>query len=405
VLILDFASRTVRAVGSHTSAVSALAWDERATLFSGAHDATFSAWDLDAGEQRFGYEGHTMKVYALCYAAGMIYTGSKDSTVKSWDVAALARGAPKLRLASTVVQTLAVSPDGRFVTYSDTEDQILIQPTSDLSALASAPTPVRAHRGKILALAFDEKSERLASIGADGMLKVWRIAGEPTLEKRIGFGRTERDFEARIDFATATGVIWNTELFELIRWERSNSFEAIPIDFKGTVALCPDGRHVLGSIEDVGLALVDLDREKVVQVLRPASKPRDDSERAQMEAFTENWLNIATVSASGGVALTACSGRITRWRLSDGAPMAGAVPEHIAHIHGLAVIEPLHAGLSIGLEDRELRLWSLDDGTLLCRFVADGGWWASDVSRDGRVIVASNEEGLMVFDVVGGARA
>ncbi len=120
-----------------------------------------------------------------------------------------------------------------------------------------------------------------------------------------------------------------------------------------------------------------------------------------MHSSWVNYLDLVCVSEESGRALTAIRGEIATWDLKSWERIL-TYHEHPHHVHALAIVEALNVGLSAGLEDRGLCIWSLEDGTNVCRFISDGGWWAAAASRDGGCIVASHDEGLMVFDVVDG---
>lgn len=72
-------------LNGHSNSVRAIAGAGN-TLVSGSYDANVRVWDLDTGNCRWIYTGHTEKVYSVGYSPEMeiAVSGSMDATVRIW---------------------------------------------------------------------------------------------------------------------------------------------------------------------------------------------------------------------------------------------------------------------------------------------------------------------------------
>jgi WD40 repeat protein/serine/threonine protein kinase len=108
-------------------------------LATGGEDKTVKVWDVQTGKELHTLRGHTAEVYALVFSPGdgqWIASAGEDSTVKIWDghTGKLARS---FRGHAALVSSLAFSPDGRHL-YSGSRDHTVKE--WDLTQLDAPPT-------------------------------------------------------------------------------------------------------------------------------------------------------------------------------------------------------------------------------------------------------------------------
>ncbi|KAJ3307708.1 protein with putative role during mitosis [Blyttiomyces sp. JEL0837] len=72
-------------LNGHTNAVSSLVITG-GRLYSASKDSTIKEWDLQTGECLRTFVGHSRWVRSLCIGAGRIFSGSWDDTVREWDL-------------------------------------------------------------------------------------------------------------------------------------------------------------------------------------------------------------------------------------------------------------------------------------------------------------------------------
>jgi hypothetical protein len=80
---------TTRLIG-HTMGITCLC-DFGNRLFSGSRDRTIKLWEVKNGQLHFAYHGHTKKVTCLCLSLGrenevFLFSGAGDKSVRAWDV-------------------------------------------------------------------------------------------------------------------------------------------------------------------------------------------------------------------------------------------------------------------------------------------------------------------------------
>ncbi|KAJ1556297.1 hypothetical protein HK405_003049 [Cladochytrium tenue] len=69
----------------HTNAVSCLAFTG-GCVYSGSKDGTIKEWDVETGKCLRTFVGHTRWVRAICVGNGRLFSGSWDDTVREWDL-------------------------------------------------------------------------------------------------------------------------------------------------------------------------------------------------------------------------------------------------------------------------------------------------------------------------------
>ena len=94
ILLLDPATRQeLRRLPGHKGRITALAFAPDGLLFSGGSDYQVFLWDSDAGKKLLSFEPHDAPITALAVSPDgkTLATGSHDTTVLLWDLAALRR--------------------------------------------------------------------------------------------------------------------------------------------------------------------------------------------------------------------------------------------------------------------------------------------------------------------------
>ncbi|KAH7375175.1 mitochondrial division protein [Plectosphaerella cucumerina] len=81
------AGSVIRELRAHKDTITALDFDAPfGTLVSSAMDDTVKVWDLNAGRCMGALEGHTASVRALQVNDNILATGSRDATIRLWDL-------------------------------------------------------------------------------------------------------------------------------------------------------------------------------------------------------------------------------------------------------------------------------------------------------------------------------
>src|SRR5271166_5473500 len=167
-------AETARLEG-HSNWVAALCMLPDGRLASGSGDTTIRLWDVAAGAETARLEGHSNWVAALCMLPdGRLASGSGDTTIRLWDVAAGAETA-RLEGHSNWVAALCMLPDGRLASGSgDTTIRLW-----DVAAGAETAR-LEGHSNWVAALCMLPDG-RLASGSGDKTIRLWDVtAGAET---------------------------------------------------------------------------------------------------------------------------------------------------------------------------------------------------------------------------------
>ena len=157
----------------HTSYVSSVAYHpDGKTLASGSKDKTIKLWDLATGKEQATLEGHTDDVYSVAYSPDgkILASGSKDETIKVWD-GKTGRGKATLKGHSGGVSCLAFSPDSKTLASGSADQTIKL---TDV-ATGKERHSLTGHTQMVWSVAFSPDGKTLASGSDDQTIKLWDV--------------------------------------------------------------------------------------------------------------------------------------------------------------------------------------------------------------------------------------
>jgi WD40 repeat protein len=163
----------------HTAAVTALSFlPDRSRLASASADRTIRFWNLDDGSPA-GRVDTSSEISGLTLLANSTRMASAhtDNFARYWIVPP---GPPQiLTQVSDNATVVAVSPDRQFYATANGTGVVRVV---DVDCGQLLDVSWQAHAGTVSALSFSAAGGRLASAGADGVVRVWNIeSGEPVL--------------------------------------------------------------------------------------------------------------------------------------------------------------------------------------------------------------------------------
>jgi WD40 repeat protein len=317
IFLWDVASgQLIRTLRGHVREIECLAFspDDR-LLVSGGHDGSIRVWDARSGEHLRTLQAHSQIVRALAFAPGcgdgyLLASGGADRSVRLWDVGSgqvlhtllghqyevgsLSFGGPP----GSDGQALASGSIDRTVHVWDTQTGRL------LDVISGHATTVRA-------VAFSPAGDRLASGGADSIVRLWSVhspkpAPEPNKVVHHLQGHAEQVY---------------------------------------AVSFSPDGRFLASAGGDRLIYLWDVATGRCVQILR------GHQGIIKAVAFSPDGGSLASGSAD-------CTIRI--WSAATGQNRC-ILEGHEAEVTTLA-FHPAGGRLLSGSADHSARIWDIDRG-------------------------------------------
>jgi len=241
----------------HLSAVTCVAISpDGRRVVSGSRDKTLKVWDVATGKCLATLKGHSNSVCSVAISPDgrRVASGSYDETVKVWDVAT---GECVATLTGHWKQVLcvAVFPDGRRVVSCDANYMSVVVKVWDV-ATGKCLMTLKGHSNLVDCVAVFPDGRRVVSGGpggSSGELKVWDVeTGKcvATLKGHLSAVNCVAVFPDGRRFVSGSFLelkVWDVATGECLATLEGHS------DWVKCVAISPDGRHVVSA---------SIDREK-----------------------------------------------------------------------------------------------------------------------------------------------
>ncbi|GAA5850910.1 hypothetical protein JCM9279_006239 [Rhodotorula babjevae] len=206
----------------HADSVYCVQFDERKVV-SGSRDQTVRIWDLASGTTTATLQGHEGSVLCLQYDDKILVTGSSDSRVIVWDlIGDPATGRGRHEIVRTLVGhsmgVLDLCFDDKWIVScsKDTKTRVWNRSTGELYRV------LHGHRGPVNAVQLH--GDRVLTASGDALMKLWDVHTGATLRTFTGhsrglacvnWGPSGKEFVSSSNDKTIK--LWNADTGECIR--------------------------------------------------------------------------------------------------------------------------------------------------------------------------------------------
>jgi WD40 repeat protein len=414
IYLLEVRTRARRVLRGHRDQVRSLAFShDSRRLASGSWSGQIFVWNLDRGTRR-ELRGHTRAVVDLAFhpKRAELASASWDRSFRLWHLAGQ-KPARVFRDDGGRVSSVAFSSDGAHLATAS-----LGGPVRYRDANGRVLATFAGHRGGTIGVTFSPTGGRLASVGADAVVRLWDTKHNKQATVLAGptgtlWGVRFAPNGQRVIAAGADGLIWIWSLKDGSRSALSghgagvreidvsrdgHSIASVGLDktarlwrLRAHTAISPTTSPVWGlSFSPDGKLLVTGSRDAKLRRWRV-----NDGQLLGTHGGHTSTVISTAVSPQGALIATGGGDKTVRlWKTSTGAPV-DVLLGHRGDVFSVA-FSPSGKLLASGGSDKTVRLWDpLARRSLRVVGGFGGAVWDVTFSPDGRTLAASSRDKLI----------
>ncbi|KAK5657213.1 hypothetical protein OQA88_3271 [Cercophora sp. LCS_1] len=371
----------------HSSSVMSVAFSPDSKLVaSGSRDKTIKIWDMATGACMQTLEGHGSFVRSVAFSpdSKLIASGSHDDTVKIWDTAT---GAcmQTLKGHGSFVRSVAFSPDSKLVASGSYDKTVKIW---DMATGACMQT-LEGHGSSVNSVAFSPDSKLVASGSYDKTVKIWDMATGACMQTLEGHG----SFVNSVAFSPDSKLVASGSYDETVKiWDMATG--ACMQTLKGhgnsvnSVAFSPDSKLVASGSYDKTVKIWDMATGACMQTLEGHGDPINSI------AFSPDSKLVASGSHDDTVKI---------WDTATGACMQ-TLKGHGSFVRSVA-FSPDSKLVASGSDDETVKIWDMATGACIQTLKGHGSFVRSVAfSPDSKLVASgSDDETVKIWDMATGA--
>ena len=385
-----------------------------ARLASGSKDKTVRLWDINS-HASMTLQKHTGWTNVLAFSPNgkMLASGSVDKTVQLWDTTT---GKPLATLTGHVngITALAFSPDGTTLASASADGTLRFWHTG---TGASLPPHITGHIASVRAATFFEESSTLVSVAFNGEITFWNLK---TLQKSTVHTAGHQDWLATLAFSPdgtklasvrAFGNVIFRPGFNRALWSAGSSIRLTDVstgielatltDIKtpSRLTFSPDGQTVAFDSEGKKIHLWNTETGDELNIFL-----------VDREADLHNMPHVTALEFSPDGAMLASGtnqGGIQTWNVATGKALAVLAKSTVQanHEHILALCFSPDGTLLATTSYDLIRIWDVDTGNILLSINPDedqqGNTWTYSIHPES--LVFSPDGAILISGLVGGA--
>ncbi|CDF38694.1 WD40-repeat containing protein [Chondrus crispus] len=336
---------------SVTRASCATFCERKGYVVVGYEDGTLRLWSTSEKKVLRSFHGHRSEVRCVAMSGDgkRVASGSKDKSVRVWDVETGAQVGEALVGHTDWVYSVAMSEDGRRVVSGSCDESVRLW---DVETGAQVGEALVGHTDFVLCVAMSEDGRRVVSGSCDNSVRVWDVE---------------------------TGAQVGEALVGHTDWVRS-------------VAMSGDGRRVASGSFDKSVRVWDVETGAQVG-----------------EALVGHMSPVQRVAMSGDgrrVASGSFDKSVRVWDVETGAQVGEALVGHTREVNSVAMSGDGRRVVS-GSEDMSVRVWDVETGAQVGEALVGHTGYVYSVAMSGdgrRVVSGSCDTSVRVWDVETGER-
>jgi WD40 repeat protein/serine/threonine protein kinase len=262
---LRWKNAKVKNFAQHLDAVGAVAFSpDGLMLASGSKDKTIRIWDLATGKSLRTFPGDSSTIWSVTFDSngGRLATGTGFWRVMLWDL----KTGQLIRTLdhAASVWSVAISRDGQLIASSSGDKTTKIWDATNGSLIYNLPD----HTDFVYSVAFSPNGKTLISGSKDKKITIVDVATGRLIKTLDGHADQVRSVAISPDGKTIvsgaydeTIKVWNLETGELIRSLKGHSDDIV------SVAVSPDGKFIASGSKDKTIKIWDLATGELLNTL------------------------------------------------------------------------------------------------------------------------------------------